>query len=284
MVYILFSFSQNLNLIPASRFPLIIMDYETLVTNVKNDVAYITLNRPDRLNSFDLKLGEELHEVLKKLGTDPKVRAVVIKGTGKGFCGGGDVKEMYNASDKPKFLRELTKTIHKCVIEMRQMEKPVIAAVNGAAFGAGLSLALACDIIIASREAKFGTAFIGVGLAPGCGTQFFTKLVGYQRACEYIMTAKIFSAEEAKELGIINKVVDQDKLDNSVEELLSRFRELPPLAVGKAKMLINKSMDNDMLAHLELESKTASRSASTEDFKEGVTAFVEKRKTVFKGK
>jgi 2-(1,2-epoxy-1,2-dihydrophenyl)acetyl-CoA isomerase len=260
------------------------MNYETLETNVKDGVGYITLNRPDRLNSFDLKLGEELHQVLKSLGKDPNVRTVVIRGTGKGFCGGGDVKEMYNAENKPKFLRELTKAIHRCVIDMREMEKPVIAAVNGAAFGAGLSLALACDIIIASREAKFGTAFIGIGLAPGCGTQFFTNLVGYQRACEYILTAKTFSAEEAKELGIVNKVVDQDKLDNAVEELLSRFRELPPIAVGKAKMLINKSMSNDMLTHLDLESKTASQSADTEDFKEGVTAFVEKRKPVFKGK
>jgi 2-(1,2-epoxy-1,2-dihydrophenyl)acetyl-CoA isomerase len=260
------------------------MSYETLVIDVKDKVAYITLNRPDRLNSFDLKLGEELYKVLHEISKKSEIIAVVIRGTGKGFCGGGDVKEMYAANDKSKFLRELTKTIHKCVIEMRNMEKPVIGAVNGAAFGAGLSLALACDIIIASREAKFGTAFIGIGLAPGCGTQFFTKLVGYQGACEYIMTAKIFSAEEAKELGIINKVVEPGRLDNAVEELLSRFRELPPLAVGKAKMLINKSMENDMLTHLDLESKTASQSAGTDDFKEGVTAFVEKRKPVFKGK
>jgi 2-(1,2-epoxy-1,2-dihydrophenyl)acetyl-CoA isomerase len=260
------------------------MSYETLVTNVKDNVAYITLNRPDRLNSFDLKLGEELYKVLHEISKKNEIIAVVIRGTGKGFCSGGDVKEMYVANDKSKFLRELTKAIHKCVIELRNMEKPVIASVNGAAFGAGLSLALACDIIIASREAKFGTAFIGIGLAPGCGTQFFTNLVGYQRACEYILTAKTFSAEEAKELGIVNKVVDQNKLDNTVEELLSRFRELPPIAVGKAKMLINKSMENDMLTHLDLESKTASQSADTEDFKEGVTAFVEKRKPVFKGK
>ena len=260
------------------------MNYETLVTNVKDNVAYITLNRPDRLNSFDLKLGEELYKVLHEVSKKNEIIAVVIRGTDKGFCGGGDVKEMYVANDKSKFLRELTKAIHKCVIELRNMEKPVIAAVNGAAFGAGLSLALACDIIIASRETKFGTAFIGIGLAPGCGTQFFTNLVGYQRACEYILTAKTFSAEEAKELGIVNKVVDQNKLDNTVEELLSRFRELPPIAVGKAKMLINKSMSNDMLTHLDLESKTASQSADTEDFKEGVTAFVEKRKPVFKGR
>jgi 2-(1,2-epoxy-1,2-dihydrophenyl)acetyl-CoA isomerase len=167
---------------------------------------------------------------------------------------------------------------------MRTMEIPVIAAMNGAAFGAGLSLALACDIIIGVKNAKLGTAFIGIGLAPGCGTQFFTKLVGYQKACEYILTSKTFSAEEAHQLGIINKVVCEDELDDTVEEFVSKFKRLPPIAVGKAKMLINKSLDNDMITHLELESKTASLSAASYDFNEGVTAFVEKRKPVFKGK
>lgn len=260
------------------------MVYETLNTDIRENIAYITLARPERLNSFDLKLGQELYEVLKNLSNKDEIRAVVIKGTGKGFCGGGDVKEMYAAEDKSRFLRELTKAIHKCVIEIRNMEKPVIAAVNGAAFGAGLSLALACDIIIAVKESKMGTAFIGIGLAPGCGTQFFTRLVGYQRACEYILTSKMFTAEKAQQLGIVNKVVDSNELDNIVEEFASKFRDLSPIAVGKAKMLINKSMENDMITHLELESKTASFSAGTDDFKEGVTAFIEKRKPVFKGK
>jgi len=260
------------------------MSYETLIFEIKKNIAYITLNRPDRLNSFDMKLGEELYDVLKKINPDNDIRAVVIKGTGKGFCGGGDVKEMYAAKDKAKFLRDLTKAIHKCVIEMRKMEKPVIGVINGATFGAGLSLALACDIIIADKEAKFGTAFIGIGLAPGCGTQFFTKLVGYQKACEYILTAKTFTAEDAEKLGIVNKVVNANELDYAVEEFLTKFRELPPIAIGKAKMLINKSLDNDMINHLELESKTASLSAASLDFKEGVTAFVEKRKPIFKGK
>ena len=190
---------------------------------------------------------------------------------------------MHLADNKSKFLRELTKAIHRCVIEIRTMEKPVIAAINGAAFGAGLSLALACDIIISVKDAQFGTAFIGIGLAPGCGTQFFTSVVGYQKACEYILTSKTFSAKEAYELGLVNKVVDTDKLDEAVEEFLSKFKKLPPIAVGKAKMLINKSIENDMISHLELESKTAAYSAGTEDFNEGVTAFVEKRKPNFRG-
>ena len=259
------------------------MSYETLLLSTKHQIAYITLNRPDRLNSFDVKLGEELYTVLRHVAGDPEVRVVVLQGTGKGFCGGGDVKEMHAAKDKSRFLRDLTRAIHRCVIEIRAMEKPVIAAVNGAAFGAGLSLALACDMIVAVKDAKMGTAFIGIGLAPGCGTQFFTGIVGYQRACEYILTAKAFSAEEGHRLGIVNTVVEPGHLAEAVETLAASFRTLPPIAVGKAKMLINKSMENDMITHLELESKTAAWSAGTKDFQEGVAAFVEKRKPVFTG-
>lgn len=259
------------------------MNYETLTTEEKENIAYITLNRPERLNAFDMKLGKELYSALKEITPKKRIKAVIIRGTGKGFCGGGDVKEMHNAKDKSKFLRELTLAIHKCVLEMRNMQKPVIAAVNGHAFGAGLSLALACDIIIASKNAKFGTAFIGIGLAPGCGTQFFTKLVGYQRACEYILTSKVFTAEKAEELGIINIAIDDKELEKTVEDFANKFRVLPPIAVGKAKMLINKSMENSMEDHLKLESLTATEAAATKDFEEGVAAFVEKRKAVFKG-
>ncbi len=259
------------------------MEYETLRIEVKEKVAYITLNRPERLNAFDLELGRELHQALHDIHDDNGVRAVLLKGTGKGFCGGGDVKEMYSARDKPRFLRELTQVIHQCVLEIRTMEKPVIAAVNGAAYGAGLSLALACDMIIAVEGAKMNTAFIGIGLTPGCGTKFVVSLVGYHRACELVLTAKTFTAAQAKEWGIVNKVVAREKLDEEAEGLVNKFRTLPPIAVGMAKTLLNESMNNDMRTHLELESRSASKSAGTRDFEEGVATFVEKRKADFKG-
>ena len=260
------------------------MNYDTIDFKIIQNVAHITLNRPERMNSFDIKLGEELLDALNEIKKQNLIRAVVIKGTGNGFCGGGDVKEMYLAKDKSVYLRQLTKIIHKCVLALRDLEKPVIAGINGAAYGAGLSFALACDVIIAVKGAKMSTAFIGIGLAPGCGTQFFTKIVGYQQACEYIMMSKTFDAEQAKEMGLVNDVVDEKSLDLAINEIVEKFKKLPPIAVGKAKMLINKSLENDVIAHLDLESITAAYTAGTKDFEEGVTAFVEKRKPVFVGK
>jgi 2-(1,2-epoxy-1,2-dihydrophenyl)acetyl-CoA isomerase len=254
------------------------MKYETLTVTLQDTISYITLDRTDRLNAFDLKLGEELYSVLRDCAENDDIRAVVLQGSGKGFCSGGDVKEMVSATNKRQFLRDLTQAIHRCVIEIRSM-----AAINGGAYGAGLSLALACDIIIAIRGVKMNTAFIGIGLAPGCGTQFITQRIGYQKACEYILTAKTFSAEEAFKMGLVNMVVSAKNFHQTIETIVTQFRNLPPIAVGKAKMLINKSLENTMIYHLELESKTAAASAATHDFTEGITAFVNKRKPKFQG-
>ena len=163
------------------------------------------------------------------------------------------------------------------------MQKPVIAAVNGAAFGAGLSLVMSCDLIIAVEGTKFNTAFINIGLAPGCGTYFMTRLFGYHKACELVLTAKTFTAEEAFAMGFVNEVVKREEFDKKIMQYAAKFMHLPPLAVGMAKMLLNESLHNDLLSHLELESITAARSAASKDFEEGVRAFVEKRKANFCG-
>ena len=260
------------------------MSFETITTEIKDKCFFITLSRPERLNAFDMKLGTELHQALETAKKDDKIMLVILQGLGKGFCGGGDVKEMYKAENKPQFLRDLTKVIHRCVTTMRSMEKPVMAVVNGAAFGAGFSIALACDIIIATSKARFGTAFIGIGLAPGCGTQLLTSIIGYQKACEFILTSKVITAEDAMNLGIVNKLIDEERIEDEIKSYIQTFQKLPSIAVGKAKMLINKSLDNDFTSHLELESIAASFTAGSEDFTEGVTAFVEKRKPVFTGK
>lgn len=259
------------------------MDYDTVQVDTDTSIATITLNRPNRLNSFSLSLGKELYHVLKQVGTDPHIRVVIIKGAGKAFCGGGDVKEMNSASNKSQYLKDLTKAIHRCVLEIRQMEKPVIAVVHGAAMGAGLSFMIACDIIVAVKGTRFNTAFINMGLAPGCGTYFISRLVGYQRACELVLLAKEFSTDEALDMGIINYAAETDNIENVVEKLIQRFHQLPPLAIGMAKTLLNESLCNDLISHLEQESYMAALSAGTHDFKEAVQAFVEKRPPHFTG-
>jgi len=259
------------------------MDYDTVQVDTDNNIATITLNRPGRLNSFSLSLGQDLYKVLQKVGTDPHIHVVLIKGAGKAFCGGGDVKEMHVASNKSQYLKDLTKAIHHCILEIRHMEKPVIAVVHGAAMGAGLSFMLACDLIVATKETRFNTAFINMGLAPGCGTYFITRLVGYHRACELVLMAKEFSTDEALGMGIINYVTERDNLDSVVGKLVQRFLQLPPLAVGMAKTLLNESLSNNLLSHLEQESCMAALSAGTHDFTEAVQAFVEKRPPRFTG-
>lgn len=259
------------------------MTYDTVQVDIDNNIATITLNRPDRLNSFSLSLSQELYQVLKQVGADPRIHVILIKGAGRAFCGGGDVKEMNAASNKSQYLKDLTKAIHRCVLEIRHMEKPVIAVVHGAAMGAGLSFMIACDLIVAAKGTRFNTAFINIGLAPGCGTYFISRLVGYHRACELVLLAREFSTDEALNMGIINYVAETDNLDSMVGKLVQRFRQLPPLAVGMAKTLLNESLSNDLISHLEQESCMAALSAGTRDFKEAVQAFVEKRPPHFTG-
>lgn len=252
-----------------------------VILDIKNHCAYIYLNRRKCLNAINTKLADDLYQSLNKVSKNNNIKIVIIEGKGKAFCTGGDVKAMYESEDKPALVLELTQKIHKSILLMRTMKKPIIASVNGPATGAGFSLMLGCDIIIANKESIFSTAFIKIGLAPGCGTQLLTQSIGYQRACEYMLTAKKFTAEEAEKMGIINKAVEDNNLQREIETYIQIFSKLPIHAIGKAKELINKSFNNTIQDHFELESMAASSCANTKDFLEGVAAFIEKRKTNF---
>ena len=252
-----------------------------VILHIKNHYAYIYLNREKCLNAINTKLADDLYQSLNKVSKDNNIKTVIIEGKGKAFCAGGDVKEMYKSEDKSALILELTQKIHDCILLMRTIKKPIIASVNGPAIGAGFSLMLGCDIIIANKEALFSTAFIKLGLAPGCGTQLLAQSIGYQRACEYILTAKKFTAEEAEKMGIINKAVEQDNRQHEIEKYIQIFSKLPTHAIGEAKELINKSFNNTIQDHFKLESMTASSCANTKDFIERITAFIEKRKPNF---
>lgn len=254
-------------------------------TDIDDGVATVTLYRPDNMNAFNFELAEDLYNALREAAINDKVKLVILRGHGKTFCAGGDVKVMHESDNKPKCLRDMTQAIHKCVIEITSMKKPVISAIHGFAVGAGLGLALSCDIRIAVKGTKFNTGFLGIGLAPGCGTHFLTKVLPYNRAAELVFLSKPFTSHEALDWGLINhEVADMNEMEKKLEEYKAYFRRSPSVAVGMSKQLLQASYTNTLQEHLELESQTASKSAGCEDFSEGVKAFYEKRKPNFHGR
>ena len=248
---------------------------------IQNHCAYIYLKREKKMNAINQELADDLYHTLEKISKNNQIRSIVIEGKGKAFCAGGDVKSMDDAEDKSFLLKKLTKKIHQIIMLMRSMKQPIIASVNGAATGAGFSLMLGCDIIIANKEATFSTSFIKIGLAPGCGSQLLTQLIGYHKACEYFFTGKKFSATQAEEMGIINKAVEDHKRQHEIENYVEIFSNSPVEALARTKQLINKSYNKTMKDHFKLESLAASSCAESKDFVEGITAFIEKRKTNF---
>ncbi|UCH89775.1 MAG: enoyl-CoA hydratase/isomerase family protein [Thermoplasmata archaeon] len=256
---------------------------ENVLLLIENGVASVRLNREERRNALDIDTATLMYEHMKNISNDNSVRVVVLEAAGSVFCSGGDVREMCDAADRPKYLRELSRLIHWSIIEMRTMKKPVVAVVNGYAGGAGLGLVMAADIAIAGTAAKFNTAFMNIGAPPGCGTYFLPRIVGYKRACELVFTAQTFNAEEALEMGFVNRVVPQEELEAAKTDLISKLSKGPTLAMGLAKELLHASLSNQFQTQLDLESKAISIAAGTKDFEEGVSAFTEKRKADFKG-
>ena len=244
-------------------------------------VQTITLNRPDVLNAFNRALHAGLRDALKE-ARDPDVRAVVITGAGRGFCAGQDLTEFQEAPDVGGSLRE---TYHPNVLAIRALEKPVIAAVNGACAGAGLSLACACDIRIAADSAAFVPGFVGIGLIPDAGgTYFIHRLLGAPRAFEWMSSNRRLTAAEAHAWGLVSEVVEADALAARAAELAATYAALPTRAIGMTKRLFDHATSATLEEQLEMEAQLQGVAAQTEDFREGVAAFVEKRPPRFSGR
>jgi 2-(1,2-epoxy-1,2-dihydrophenyl)acetyl-CoA isomerase len=260
------------------------MSYETIVLERKDGVATLTLNRPEKLNALNRKMIEELNGAVVEMAKDRDVRALVVTGAGRGFCSGADVGDMAQAA-APIETRYWLQMAQKVILALTDLEKPVIAKVNGAAVGIGFSLALSADIIVASENATFSLIFSRIGLIPDGGSLFhLPRLVGPAKAKELIFTAKMLDAKEAERIGLINKAVPADELDSEVNMLAKQLAEGPTVALGIAKKIINKGLSMDLSSVLECEAFGQTIAGTTEDAQEGVMAFLEKRKAEFKGK
>ncbi len=261
--------------------------FETLDVAIADRICTITMNRPDVYNALNDALTYELQDALKNAARDKDVSVVVLTGAGKAFCSGQDLgalQKKYVPGYVPHLGEDLRKRYNPVATRLREMEKPVIAAVNGVAAGAGLSFALACDIRIASERASFIEVFINVGLIPDSGSTWtLPRLVGLGKAMELCFTGDTVDAAEALRIGLVNRVVPADDLMTEANTLAGRIAALPARGIALTKRLLNQSFDNDLAAQLEAEAFAQETAALTEDHYEGVVAFIEKRKPEFKG-
>lgn len=264
-----------------------LMNYETIQFEQQGAVGILTLNRPERLNALTLKVASELQDGLRRT-LDDGARAIVLTGSGRAFCAGGDLREMQAVATKEgrleAFFDEPLRVLNEMITLIRSAPVPIIAAVNGVASGGGCNLALACDLVVAATTARFNQAFIKIGLSPDCGGTFILpRLVGYKRAAELMFTGDMITAEQAQEMGMINSVVPDAELMDHVLSLAERLAAAPTAAIAQIKKLLDASAANDCSNQLELERQAQIKSGKTKDFVEGVSAFLEKRPPRFVG-
>ena len=259
------------------------MGYDAIKYEKSNGIAKVSFNQPKTMNCLVQQCIDELGAITKEIAADPEIKAVILTGEGKAFCAGGDLNRFMDGFDKISGVYYVD-AIHEWVRNWVNLKVPTIAAVNGAAVGAGLSIALLCDIIIASENALFGSAFINMGLIPDLGAAYFMqRAVGVHKAMELMLTGRNVKADEAVSIGLANYKVSAEELMSEAEKLAARFINAPSYAVANTKRLIHYAMDMDFDRFLETESFLQGSCFVTEDSKEAVTAFLEKRKPVFKG-
>jgi 2-(1,2-epoxy-1,2-dihydrophenyl)acetyl-CoA isomerase len=260
------------------------MDYETIDFKLEDGIARVTLNRPDRLNSFTAHMHEELKDALGLVGD---ARVVILTGAGRAFCAGQDLNDRAVAADgHPVDLGITVETGWNPLIQrLTAMPQPIIARVNGVAAGAGANIALACDMVIAARSAKFIQSFSAIGLIPDSGGSWILpRLVGHARAMGLALTGEPLAAEKAEEWGLIWKCVDDDALDTEVDALAGKLAALPPLGLAAIKSIIRSTWDRTLDKELQLQRNEMRRLGFTEDYREGVAAFLEKRAPKFVGR
>ena len=254
-----------------------------MISSFQNGVLTITLNRPDVFNSFDQDMGKSFQSVLDEAAGDPSVRCVVITGEGRAFCAGQDLKEVTSESS-PGFRVIVEETYNRSIRRICDMEKPVLAAVNGVAAGAGANIALACDFVVAKSSVKFIQAFANIGLIPDSGgTYWLPRLVGMARAKALTMLGTPIGASEAQAMGLIHQAVDDEAFEDAVNALASKLANMPTRGLGLTKKALHVAMNHDLNTQLKLELDLQFEAAETNDYKEGVQAFLEKRKPQFTG-
>ncbi|MEJ7624551.1 MAG: enoyl-CoA hydratase-related protein [Pyrinomonadaceae bacterium] len=264
------------------------MSFETVEYLLEASVATVTINRPDALNALSVGLTRDLEAAFQKAVADG-ARAVIFTGNGRAFCSGGDLREMKSMWEKEgrieAFLEQPLGALHNVIRLMREMPIPIIAAVNGVCAGAGVNFALACDIVIAADDAAFREAFVRIGLSPDCGGTFFLpRAVGDKIAAELFMTGEAVTAQRAVEIGMINRVVLAASLMDEARALAGKLAAGPTGSIGRIKRMLNASFSNDLTAQLALEHQCQIESGKSEDFKEGVAAFFDKRPPNFTGR
>lgn len=258
-------------------------NYETIRCDQSAAVLTITLNRPDRYNAFTEAMHRELGDALQFAGRDASVRAVILTGAGKAFCSGQDLKEIHGAEDR-NLGNSLRRNYNPNILRIRNLEKPVIAAINGVAAGAGMSLALACDLRIAAASASMAEVFVNVALVPDSGsTWFLPRLVGYHRAFELCSTGRKIDAAEALKLNLVDDVVPDGDLIARTNSIAEKYAAAPTKALGLLKRALNRAAAVPLEDALEYEAYLQEICGNSEDYREGVAAFVEKRKPNFKG-